>query len=254
MKIKLNDKVLLVNNSESHLFVVERRKVNIQSGIVNLGEVIGKSFGYKIKTHIGKEFITVKPTLLDIFEKSLTRGAQVILPKDAGMILAYTGIQNDSTVVDAGSGTGYLALFLANYLERGKVITYEKDRRFIKLSKNNFKISGFKNIKLRNSDVTKGINENNVDLVTLDLQDANKVIKHAYKSLKFGGWIVVYSPTIEHLVKILKEIKGVKFSNMRIIENIVREWQSEHTTRPKTMGLMHTGWITFARKMHGVVV
>jgi len=106
-----------------------------------------------------------------------------------------------------------------------------------------------KNMKLKEKDISKGIGERNVDLITLDLQHPEKIVKHTCKSLKTGGWLVVYSPTIEEVIKVVKEIRKKSFSEIKTVENIVREWQTERTTRPKTMGLMHTGWLTFARKI-----
>lgn len=184
-----------------------------------------------------------------MFKKKLKRGPQIITPKDASLILAYTGIEPGSKIVDAGAGSGFLAIFLATYIRPGKVYTYENDERFIGLVKENIDVSGLsKFIRLRKADVTKGIKEKNVDLITLDLKDAKKVIKHARKALKAGGWVVVYSPTIEHLVGATKEIKRGKFSEIKTVENIVREWKVDRTTRPKTMGLMHTGFLTFAKR------
>ncbi|MEM5809208.1 MAG: tRNA (adenine-N1)-methyltransferase [Candidatus Aenigmatarchaeota archaeon] len=249
MKIKLNDKVLLLSKDESYVVSVSKKIFNGRSGMINLSRLIGKNYGSKIKTHLGKEFVIVKPSVLDLFEKCLTRTAQVILPKDASLILGYTGISSDSLVVDIGTGSAYLAIFLANYLSKGKVITYEKDKRFIKIAGENIKLSGLKNIQMKQKDVSGGISERNVDLITLDLQHPEKLIKHAYKSLKTGGWLVVYSPTIEEVIKVTKEIRKRGFSEVKTIENIVREWQTERTTRPKSMGLIHTGWLTFARKL-----
>lgn len=182
--------------------------------------------------------------------KKLKRGPQIITPKDASLILAYTAIEPGSKIVDAGTGSGFLAIFLAKYLKPGKVYTYEKDERFQKLAKENIATVGFeKFITLRKTDVTKGIKEKNVDLVTLDLKDANKAILHAKKSLKNGGQIVVYSPTIEHLSSSIGELKKREFVDIKTVENIVREWKSDYTIRPKTMGIMHTGFLTFARKI-----
>jgi tRNA (adenine57-N1/adenine58-N1)-methyltransferase len=184
-----------------------------------------------------------------MFGKKLKRGPQVITPKDASLILAYTGVQPGSKVVDAGTGSGFLAIFLATYIKPGKVYTYENDERFVNLAKENIKTSDLtKFIQLRNLDVTKGIKEKNVDLVTLDLKDAKKAVKHAYKALKVGGWFAVYSPTIEHLIGAIKEIRKLDFSEIKTVENIVREWKVDLTTRPETMGLMHTGFLTFAKK------
>lgn len=249
MKIKLNDKVLLLGKDDSHLVTVSNKKFNTRSGVVELGKLAGKSYGSKMKSHIGKEFFLIKPTILDLFSR-LTRTAQVILPKDISLILAYTGISSDSLVIDAGTGSGYLAVFLANYLPNGKVVTYEKDKRFVKIAEENIKLSGLNNLKLKQKDISKGIDEKDIDLVTLDLQYPERIVKLAYKPLKIGGWLVVYSPTMEEVIKVTRMVRKVGFSEIKTVENIVREWQSERTTRPKTMGLMHTGWLTFARKLY----
>lgn len=186
---------------------------------------------------------------LKVAQTSIKRGPQVILPKDAALILAYSGVTPGAKVVDAGTGSGSLAIFLATYLQPGKVYTYEKDERFIELAEENIKNSGVsKFIRLKKADVTNGIKEKNVDLVTLDLKDAKKTIGHAHKALKDGGVLVVYSPTADHLLGAVKEIKK-KFKAVRTIEGIVREWKSDYTTRPETIGLMHTGFLTFAKKL-----
>jgi len=238
---------LLLSSGESYL-VDSGKDFHTKSGVIKTGEM-KKGFGKKIKTHLGKEFFAIKPTLKDIFEKKIERTAQVMLPKDITLILAYTGIYNNSLVIDAGTGSGFTAIFLANYIPNGKIVTYENDKRFLKTAKRNIEISGCSNIKLRNADVTKGIKERNVDLVILDLQDADKVVKHARDALDYGGYLVVYSPTIDHLTKVLKSIKKKNFIDTKTVESIVREWQSERTLRPKTIGLMHTGFLTFARKV-----
>ena len=239
---------MLLSKDESHIINRTDKDFNTKSGIIRASEM-KKGFGKKIKSHLGKEFLIVKPTVKDILEKKLERSAQVILPKDMALILGYTGMRNDSLVVDAGTGSGYIAIFLANYIPNGKIVTYENDKRFFKIAKKNIELSGYKNLKLKSGDVTRGIKEKNADLVVLDLQDADKVVKHAYSSLNYGGYLVVYSPTIDHLTKIIKAVKKEDFIDIKTVENIVREWQSERTLRPKTMGLMHTGFLTFARKV-----
>jgi tRNA (adenine57-N1/adenine58-N1)-methyltransferase len=139
---------------------------------------------------------------------------------------------------------------LANYIKPGKVITYEKDKKMRKIAEKNVRLSGLsKFIRIKNKDATKGISEKNVDLVSVDIQNPENVVKHAYKALKPGGWLVVYSPTIEEVIAVTKKIRKLNFSYIKTVENIVREWQTERTTRPRTMGIMHTGFLTFARKV-----
>ncbi len=249
MSFKKNDIVLLLSKDSSYLVNVQEGKFQTKDGIINLSELFKKNYGDKIKTHLGKEFLLARVTLNDLFEKVVERTAQVVLPKDASLILAYTGIPSNSVVVDCGSGSGYLAIFLGWYLPKGEVISYEVRKDFWKVAKENVRSSGLKNVKLKMKDVRKGIDEKNVDLVTIDMKNPEKIVPHAYNSLKIGGFLAVYSPTIEEVIRVNKEIRKKGFSYIKTIENIVREWQVEKTTRPKNIGLVHTGWLTFARKV-----
>ena len=86
--------------------------------------------------------------------KKLKRLPQVVTPKDASQILAHTGIPTNAKILDAGSGSGFLAIFLAWYCSKGKVITYEKRKEFAEVVEKNIKKTGLKNIKVKNSQST----------------------------------------------------------------------------------------------------
>ncbi len=182
--------------------------------------------------------------------ENLKRLPQVVLPKDAALILAYTGIPTNAKIVDAGAGSGFLSIFLGYYCQKGKITTYEKNPEFAKVVQENIKITKLKNIKVKNKDILEsGIEETNLDLVTLDMKACERVIPEAHKKLKKDGWLAIYSPYIEQVIKVLEEMKKYKFKEIKTVENIVREWQSEYGfTRPKTQGIMHTGWLTFGKK------
>ncbi|MFH1473602.1 MAG: methyltransferase domain-containing protein [Candidatus Aenigmatarchaeota archaeon] len=186
-------------------------------------------------------------TITDFLNKA-KRGPQVITPKDLGMIVSITGCAPGWKLVDAGTGSGFLSIFLGNL--GCKVFTYEKNESFYDLAKGNIENSGIKTIKIRNADITKGIKEKNVDMITLDMKEAEKVVKHAFNSLKSGGWLVIYSLHIEQIQKVWKELRKYEFGKVRILENLEREWQIEGLTftRPKTHMLAHTGFLTFTRK------
>ncbi|MEM5829210.1 MAG: tRNA (adenine-N1)-methyltransferase [Candidatus Aenigmatarchaeota archaeon] len=248
--MKEGELVLLLSKNSSYLVEVGKGRFSTKDGIFDLNEILKKKIGDKIETHLKKEFRIVKPNLIDFLEKKAERGPQIIMPKDAASILALTGIEPGSFVVDVGTGSGFLAIFLANYIKPGKIVSYEKDERMVKIAKKNVESFGLsKFIRIKNKDASKGISEKNVDLVTVDIKNPEKIVKHAYKALKVGGWLAVYSPTVEEMIAATKKIRELNFSYIKTVENIVREWQTERTTRPKTMGVMHTGFITFARKI-----
>lgn len=241
--------VLLLSEDSWHVVQIDNGKINTSNGWIDTADLKAKKYGDKIKTSKGKVFTVLKPSIIDILKKRVKRTAQVMLPKDIASIIANTGIDGDSLIIDAGTGTGYLSVFLAKLLPKSIIVSYEYDKNFFKMAVENMRSAGVWNVKVKNKDVTKGISEKNADLVVLDLKTSSKAIKHAHKALKMGGWLAVYSPTVDHLLKVTKTMGKNQFSEMKIVENIEREWQLTKTLRPKTMGLMHTGFLTFVRKI-----
>jgi tRNA (adenine57-N1/adenine58-N1)-methyltransferase len=242
---KINkDSLILLLGKKSYL--IRPIKFSCEFGFCDLRKLIGKRYGARVK--IGKErFTVVKPNMIDFLKKA-KRGPQIIMPKDSGLIVSITGCSPGWKVVDAGTGSGFLSMFLANL--GCTVYTYERKKEFHDIARKNVKNFGLKNVFLKNADITKGIKERNVDLVTLDMQNPEKAIKHAFKSLNSGGWLAIYSMHIEEVKRVYEELKKYDFVDIKIWENIQREWQSlGKLTRPKNYMLAHTGFLTFARKL-----
>jgi len=182
--------------------------------------------------------------------KRAKRGPQVTLLKDAALIAAYSGLESGHRVVDAGTGSGWLAAYLAKIVApRGKVITYERRPEFVKIAKENFKLFNVKNIKIKMKDIYGGIDEKNLDLITLDLKEPWKVILHAKRALKLGGYLVSYSPQITQVIQFVNSL-GEHFEVERAIEVLERRWKiSGQVARPEFKMLGHTGFLVFARKL-----
>jgi len=232
-------KVLLSKKSK---YVVEDnlKELHTKDGIIKVEE-------NRAVSHLGIEFSVVEPNLLDILKK-LKRGPQVILPKDAAMILAYTGIKQNSRVLEGGTGNAFLTIFLCWYLKPCKIFTYENDERFYRIAKENIEKSGLREfIELKFEDF-ENFEEKDIDLAVLDLKNSEKYVKKVYEALKNGAWLVIYTPNVEGLIRNFEEVKKYNFTEIKVIENIVREWNLEKL-RPKSKGLMHTGFMIFARKV-----
>ena len=246
MKIQKNKLVLLASEDKNYLIPCTG-KFSCKYGAVDLDKLAGKKFGVKVK--LGKKpFTVINPNVRDIMFKKFERGPQVILPEDGAMIVANTGIGQGSKVVEAGAGSGFLTTFLANL--GCQITSYEKNIIFFAKAKKNIAKAGFKTV-LYNRDITKARLPKDVDLVVLDMQYPEKVIKKAHASLKPGGYLVVYSLHLEQLQRVVPKLKN--FSRIQIIESLQRRWQMEGRdqtfTRPKTHMLGHTGFLVFARKM-----
>ncbi len=197
-----------------------------------------------VKSNIGNEFIIIEASFADKLMK-IKRGAAIIIKKDIGAILAYTSVNSKSKIVDAGTGSGYLAAFLGNISKN--VTSYEKNKEFYNLVMKNLEFLNIK-VKLKNKDIELGIDEKDLDLITLDLLEPWKVFNNARKSLKSGAYLVCYLTNINQVIECVKNLEGFYLEN--VIENIQRSWIIDGIkVRPENKGLLHTGFLLFARKI-----
>ena len=220
-------------------------------GYIKLDELIGKEFGEPIKSSLGVMFTTLKPQLTDYIMKS-SRNTQIIYPKDAALIVMFSGIGPGSRVVESGTGTASLTTALAHYVgPTGMVYTYELRAEFQKNAAKNLQRSKLLDqVTLKSGDVTLGIEERDVDAVILDLATPWLVVPHAYEALKPSGVIVSFSPTIDQVVKVTEALRENNFVFIETIECMMRAMQVERgKTRPQTLMTGHTGYITHARKI-----
>ncbi len=247
-KIRKNSWILLFGKKS--YIVKAKGEFHCEFGKINLEKIVGREYGTEIKSHLGEKFMVVKPTIIDLMKK-VKRGPQVILPKDAALILAKTGVNRNSVVLDAGSGSGFLAIFLSNYVK--KVYTYEKRKEFYKIVSENLKLLGIRNVVVKNKDVLKGFDEKEADLITLDLENPEKIIPIAKRSLKISGWLAVFCPYAEEVGKVVKTMEK-DFVNIEVFENLQREWEVSFDKRGKSHlrakpYMTFTGFIVFGRRV-----
>ena len=238
-------KKILINKEGKKFYVRDLASdFHTQFGIIKKSEFKNK----RVKTHTGKEFFCFEPFFIDVYSK-IKRGAQIISLKDIGQIIAETGINKKSRIVDAGAGSGAIACFLAHIAK--EVVTYEIREDFIKIVEENIKFLGLKNIKIKKKDIYEGIDEKDIDLIVLDLPEPWKAIKSAEKALKSGGFLVSYSPSVPQVMDFVNAVRENKnFTHIKTNEVIEREWEvNERRVRPKTVGLNHTGFLSFVRRI-----
>ena len=250
--IQEEDHVLLyLDRRRTYLVKVEKEKnFHTHKGFVKLDNLIGKSYGTKIKSSLNVEFVALKPVLRDYIMKSF-RKTQIMYPKDIALTIMFSGIGPGSEVVDAGTGSGALTTALAHFVKpKGRVYSYEAREEFVEIAKKNLTRSGLIDfVKLKNKDVIAGIDESDVDAVILDLATPWLVIPNAYTALKPSGTVVSFSPTIDQVVKTVEALKENSFVDIKTVECLLRGMQiARGKTRPQTLMTGHTGYITFARR------
>ena len=220
-KISEGNYVLLsLDVRRTYMVKVEAGKTfHTHKGFITLDELIGKEFGTTVKSSLNTEFTALKPSLTDYIMKS-SRKTQITYPKDAALIVMFSGIGPGSRVAEAGTGTGALTTALAHYVKpNGKVYTYELREEFQKNAEKNLKRANLLDfVELKSGDVTVGIEERDLDAVVLDLAVPWLVVPHAYTSLKPSGTLVSFSPTIDQVVKTTEALKEAGFVFIETVE------------------------------------
>lgn len=234
---------LLIDEKGRKYLVKGTSDVHTNYGVISSKNLNKKNLGSIIETHQGRKFFLIPPRILDFMEKA-KRGPQAMTLKDCALISSYSGIHSGSKVVEAGIGSGILTMFLANIVSPEKLVSYEIRKDFAKIAEENFKKFEISNVKIKFKDIYKGIDEKNLDLVTLDLPEPWMVVEHAKKSLKIGGYLVSYSPSIEQSKRFYDSLEKKFISET--LESLVRNWDMD-VIRPYSRMLGHTGFITFAR-------
>lgn len=182
--------------------------------------------------------------------KKLKRGPQVVLLKDAAFASAFTGLQGGDRVVDAGSGSGWLAIYLGSIVApSGRVYSYEWRGDFAELAEKNVAKAGLQEIvEIKRKDVFQGIDEREVDLVCLDLANAEKTLPHAFAALKPKGSCVGFLPNVEQVKAFVLEAQRLGFEHERTVSVLPIEWLvRQQGARPATKGLLHTVFLAFLR-------
>lgn len=242
----------IIVDKKNRKYVIHDTEFHTEKGVISQEDIINAKVGDVLETHMGKKYTVIEPNINDYIDL-MKRNCSILLPQDLGLITGFTGIGYGSKIVESGTGAGSSLLFFANIVgPDGHVSSYEIREDFVKIIKENISGTDFKNITLYNQDVTEGFKEedNSIDLVFLDLPKPGEVIEDAYRILKTGGFIAVYTPYVEQFQIVNKVLGKSSFKNIKIREGNVRELEiKKNKTRPNSRMAGHTGYITFARKL-----
>ena len=206
-----------------------------------------------MRTSLGAAFQIFWPTIAENIVK-MPRGATVMYPKDIGVLLMWADVYPGAKVVEAGFGSGALAMALLRVVgPEGQVVSYEMREEFALRARENVEtfLGPMPNHVVKVQDIYEGIEERNVDRVLLDLSEPWRVVERAMEALRPGGIFMGYVPTtiqLKMVVDALRRSKG--FAHTQSMEVLVRYWHVEGmSVRPEHQMVGHTGFLTFARRL-----
>jgi len=240
--IEPGDRVLLVGEGREFFVKAGPGSLGTDKGQLDLSQLVGASGGDIITTHNGSQFTIRIPRPTDFFTYGKRSGAPM-LPKDIGLVIAYTGMNHNDDVLDAGTGSGIAAIYFGGVAKT--VRTYEVRPEFSTLAMKNITEAKLTNVEAVAKDFLDA--EGCFDVVHLDLQIQPEHVRHAFTLLRSGGYLACYTPFLEQMA-IVVDAATPLFREVHTHELIEREMtRSKRGTRPST-SVSHSGYVTIARK------
>ncbi|MFZ4123139.1 MAG: tRNA (adenine-N1)-methyltransferase [Candidatus Planktophila sp.] len=217
-------------------------------------DLIGLPEGSVVSTSAGLQFTAFKPLLGD-FVLSMPRGATIVYPKDAAMILGVADIFPGAKVIEAGVGSGALSISLLRAIgPEGKLVSFERREDFATIASENIRTyfgSLPTNWSLNVGSVQDSSVEEKFDRVVLDMLAPWECIAYAAQVLRPGGVFLAYVATTTQLSATAEAIKeDGRFTEPLSSETIVRDWHHEGlAVRPVQRMIGHTGFLIVSRRM-----
>ena len=99
-------------------------------------------------------------------------------------------------------------------------------------------------------DCYQGIDALELDRVVLDLPEPWQVVPHATASLRPGGILVAYTPSIMQAVQLREACESGPWASGTTVEILHRGWHIKgDAVRPEHRMVGHTGFVTTAKKL-----
>jgi tRNA (adenine57-N1/adenine58-N1)-methyltransferase len=223
-------------------------------GWITHDDLIGLPEGSVVSTTAGLKFTAFIPLLAD-YVLSMPRGATIVYPKDAAMIVGVADIYPGARVLEAGVGSGALTLSLLRAVgENGSVHSVERRQDFADNAQAN--IENYfgappKNWKLDVGSVQEQGFTQKYDRVILDMLAPWECVSMAAEVLRPGGVFLAYVATTTQLSATAEALKADgHFTEPESSETIVRGWHHEGlAVRPQQRMIGHTGFLIQSRRM-----
>ena len=212
-----------------------------------------------------KRFTVLSPRLPEL-RAGMRRRAQLVTPKDAGMLLAWTGVGPGDVVLEAGLGSGGLAQQLLRVLgPTGLLISVEARPEHAEVAIENIArmratLSDVAPHELIDGTLPEAIPAVAevapvVDVVLLDLLGADACVAPLAALLRPGGWLACYCPVTSQLEAAWDAAKTAGLTVDWAGELVERRWGRAKLggVRPVNGPLGHTAFLLLTQRRGSTV-
>ncbi len=248
---KTGDLVQLVGRDHKYRLVRLQpgAELHTHRGLVKHDEMIGKPWGARVDSHLGRPFYLLPPSLHDVL-RDTKRSSQIIFPKDIGYILLKLSITPGVTVIEAGTGSGALTTALATAVgPQGRVISYDQREDMQTLARHNLEQLGLEErVDFRLRDISQGFEETDIPSLFLDVPVPHEYIGQVRAALRPGGFFGSIVPTTNQVSTLLSALERHQFEFVEVSELSLRYYKPvPERLRPTDRMVAHTGYLIFAR-------
>jgi tRNA (adenine57-N1/adenine58-N1)-methyltransferase catalytic subunit len=223
------------------------------TGAVFHDDIIGTNDASIVESEKGSKYLVLKPMLRD-FVLSMPRGATVVYPKDAALIVGYSDLYPGAKVLEAGVGSGALSASILRAIgKEGQLVSYERRDDFAAIAKSN--VENFFGYTPENWQVIVddliSVSETGFTHVILDMLEPWLTLEAIGEVLNPGGILCCYVTTTTQLSAFVEKVRQIAiFTEPEAFETLLRPWHLEGlAVRPEHRMIGHTGFLIFARRM-----
>ena len=223
-------------------------------GAIAHDEILNGPEGVVVSSTKGTKYLVQRPLLKD-FVLSMPRGATVIYPKDAAVIVGLADIYPGAKVVEAGAGSGAMTCSLLRAVgDAGQVHSYERREDFAEIAaKNVERYFGRPHPawEITVGDLAVDITDTDVDRGIPDTRAPWRCARAGFPAARPRGGVRVYVATTTQLsrtVETMREQGG--WTEPESTETLLRTWHVEGlAVRPNHRMVGHTGFLITARRL-----
>ncbi len=239
-----------------HTFaLVPGRTFHTHKGAIAHDDLIGQPEGIVVQSARAVPYLVLRPLLSD-FVLSMPRGATVVYPKDAAAIVGLADVFPGAQVVEAGLGSGALAISLLRAVGPGGHLTsFERRADFADIARANVErfLGGPQpNWEIVVGDLQEGLGRAGaIHRVVLDMLAPWDCLHVVAEGLIPGGVLVVYVATTTQMSRLVESLRlDGRFTEPLAQELMARTWHLEGlAVRPNHRMTGHTGFLVTTRRL-----
>lgn len=221
-------------------------------------ELIGQPEGIVVTSSKATPYLAQRPLLQD-FVLSMPRGATVVYPKDAALIVGLADVYPGAVVVEAGAGSGALTCSLLRAVgTEGRLYSFEQREDFAEVAAGN--VATFFGGAPAHWQLTVGpfgqadadvVPDAAADRVVLDMLAPWDCLGAAARVLRPGGVLCCYVATTTQMSRTVETLRALGcWTEPQAMETLLRPWHVEGlAVRPSHRMVGHTGFLVFSRRL-----